>query len=275
MLSCEPPAVLNVLPWPVAVPKNRVGGSPVFSFVFTIQYIGETLDTPDENGGCGYDFASGVHKFLYAEDNPVNLDDPSGNDAESGGVSVSVPSINYAAIGGDLATIGASETTETGLGAYSPSLNTAAMNLIVDTAMEDLGSWDWATTRKFGKYPAKMDKCNIFWATEAKRSLAIVPNTSNTRFNRVIGGNWPINPPTPLQLADVNFPIQFWPVIPSPVPGAVISMGDHVGIVAADSASSISVFHGTYVIHNDFAFRPPQQQGHLTPVFRGYTGPTL
>jgi hypothetical protein len=80
MLSCTPPAALNVLLWPVALPKNRVGGSAAFSFVFTFQFIGETLDTPAENGGCGYDFASGVHKYLYAQDDPVNLTDPSGNE---------------------------------------------------------------------------------------------------------------------------------------------------------------------------------------------------
>jgi hypothetical protein len=67
MESCEPPAALNVLLWPVVVPKNRVGGSPVFSFVFAFQYIGETLDTPSENDGCGYDFASDVHKYLYVD----------------------------------------------------------------------------------------------------------------------------------------------------------------------------------------------------------------
>jgi hypothetical protein len=80
MLSCEPPAALNVLPWPVVSSKNRVGGSAAFSFVFAFQYIGQTLDTPDENGGYGYDFASGVHKYLYAQDNPVNLTDPSGHE---------------------------------------------------------------------------------------------------------------------------------------------------------------------------------------------------
>jgi hypothetical protein len=80
MPSCEPPAALNTLLWPVVAPKNRVGGSPVFSFVFTFQYIGETLDTPSENGGCGYAFASGVHKYLYGADNPVMETDPSGHD---------------------------------------------------------------------------------------------------------------------------------------------------------------------------------------------------
>ena len=80
MESCEPPAALNTLLWPVVAPKNRVGGSAAFSFVFAFQYIGETLDTPAENGGCGYDFASGVHKYLYAADDPVDNVDPSGND---------------------------------------------------------------------------------------------------------------------------------------------------------------------------------------------------
>lgn len=59
MQSCTSPAALNVLLWPVMSPKNRVGGSAAFSFLFAFQYISETLDTPDENGSCGYDFASG------------------------------------------------------------------------------------------------------------------------------------------------------------------------------------------------------------------------
>jgi hypothetical protein len=80
MESREPPAALNVLLWPGVSPKNRVGGSAAFSFVFAFQYIGETLDTPAQNGGCGYDFASGVHKYLYVEDNPVNHIDPTGHD---------------------------------------------------------------------------------------------------------------------------------------------------------------------------------------------------
>jgi hypothetical protein len=81
MESCEPAAALNVLLCPVVVPKNRVGGSAAFSFVFAFQYIGETFDTPAENGGCGHDFASGVHKYLYAEDDPVNRIDISGSDS--------------------------------------------------------------------------------------------------------------------------------------------------------------------------------------------------
>src|SRR5580658_6321961 len=89
MESCEPPAALNVLLWPVVPPKNRVGGSAAFSFVFAFQYIGETLDTPAENGSCGYDFASGVHKYLYAADDPVDNDDPSGNDYGDFNISLS------------------------------------------------------------------------------------------------------------------------------------------------------------------------------------------
>ena len=113
MQSCEPPAALNVLPWPVASPKNRVGGSTVFSFFFTFQYIGQTVDTPAENGGCGYDFASGVHKYLYAADDPVDNVDPSGNDYGDFDISL-------ASIGGLLATIGTPVTSETGLGVFSP-----------------------------------------------------------------------------------------------------------------------------------------------------------
>src|SRR5580658_1743875 len=73
MPSCEPVAPKA---FGVAAQKNRVGGSPAFSFVFAFQYIGETFDTPAENGGCGYDFASGVHKYLYAQDDPVDMIDP-------------------------------------------------------------------------------------------------------------------------------------------------------------------------------------------------------
>jgi hypothetical protein len=141
MQSCEPPAALNVLFWPVVSPKNRVGGSPAFSFVFTFQFIGETVDTPAENGGCGYDFASGVHKYLYAEDDPVNRIDPSGNDdfGISGGLGISDNlSINVTASIGNLlaTTIGSPVTSETGLGVFAPG----KWNIFESRVPDDYGS---------------------------------------------------------------------------------------------------------------------------------------
>jgi len=61
-------------------PENRVGGSAVFSSDFAAQESANPIGTRAENPGCGCDFASGVHKYLYAEDNPVNRIDPSGHD---------------------------------------------------------------------------------------------------------------------------------------------------------------------------------------------------
>ena len=69
--------------WGVCRPENRVGGSPVFSSDFASQESAKPIGTPSENGGCGYDFASGVHKYLYGADNPVDNSDPSGNDFEA------------------------------------------------------------------------------------------------------------------------------------------------------------------------------------------------
>jgi hypothetical protein len=124
MESCTPPAALNVLLWPVVAPKNRVGGSAAFSFVFAFQFIGETLDTPAENGGCGYDFASGVHKYLYAADDPVNNEDPSGNDYGSfdinlGSIFGPISSLLYAGINSP-SLIGQAQNFISSLGAFTP-----------------------------------------------------------------------------------------------------------------------------------------------------------
>lgn len=63
-----------------------------------------------------------LHKYLYAEDDPVNMEDPSGNDAD-GGFSVSDNfNINISSIGGLLAKIGTPVTSETGLGVFGSDL---------------------------------------------------------------------------------------------------------------------------------------------------------
>ena len=118
MLSCTPPATSSLSVWPVALPKNRVGGSAVFSFVFAFQYIGQTLDTPAENGGCGYDFASGIHKYLYAANNPINMSDPSGNDY--GDFDIILPA--YLSQDGD----------DVGKNSAGPDVTTKVMNTMAD-----------------------------------------------------------------------------------------------------------------------------------------------
>jgi len=71
-----------------------------------------------------------------------------------------------------------------------------------------------------------------------------------------------------MQWYDSNFDIPGWTVIPYPVPGAVASLGGHVGIVGPNGDSSISVFYGGPIINNDWGFRPNKGK----PVYRAYTG---
>lgn len=61
-------------------PENRVGKIFSDSPKSASADLDQTLERRGENPGCGYDFASGVHKYLYAEDEPVNMVDPSGLD---------------------------------------------------------------------------------------------------------------------------------------------------------------------------------------------------
>jgi len=82
--------------WAHCRPENRVGGSPVFSSDFTFADDANPVGTPTENPACGYDFASGVHKYLYTQGNPVNMRDPSGRIGEelgfgAGGWEYSLP----------------------------------------------------------------------------------------------------------------------------------------------------------------------------------------
>lgn len=230
---------------------------------FQYDAVGELISTPapprvvprfwtmDTTEGDQDDSLS-LHKYMYGAGNPVDNDDPSGHDPFDVTGGPAFIDALYEAVGL----------------MSTPSLNTTVMNKIAQNAMVEANakSMNWATAAKYGKYGPGVDKCNIFWSYEARRSGAIVPNTSGSRF----GGWITRNPPLASQLADSSFFINHWPVIQKPVPGAVISGGNHVGIVAADGASSISVFHGTYVIHNDLAFRAVQP---FQPVFRGYDGP--
>ena len=76
--------------WGICRPENRVGGSPVFSSEFASQESAKPIGTPSENGGYGYDFASGVHKYLYCQGNPVNMVDPSGQQGDIGSMMMSM-----------------------------------------------------------------------------------------------------------------------------------------------------------------------------------------
>ena len=63
-------------------PENRVWVFLEKSPDFASKETAKPIDTPSENPGYGYDFASGVHKYLYCEANPANMVDPSGHDGD-------------------------------------------------------------------------------------------------------------------------------------------------------------------------------------------------
>jgi len=65
----------------VARPETRVGDffpSPLKSAPADLD---QTAGLRWENRGCGYDFASGVCKYLYVHNNPLNRIDPSGHES--------------------------------------------------------------------------------------------------------------------------------------------------------------------------------------------------
>jgi len=59
-------------------PENRVGVFSEKPSVFASQEVAKPIGTPSETPACGYDFASGVHKYLYAQGDPIDHVDPSG-----------------------------------------------------------------------------------------------------------------------------------------------------------------------------------------------------
>ena len=87
-------------------PENRVGGFPVFSSDFASQESAKPIGTPSENGGYGYDFASGVHKYLYCQADPVNHIDPSGHDLGELMLSISIRVSMFAQSAGPIVTAG-------------------------------------------------------------------------------------------------------------------------------------------------------------------------
>jgi hypothetical protein len=64
--------------WSLAQAENRVGGSPDISSIFAPEHPAQVVDSHGENPGTDYNFASGVHKYLYCQDNPVDGVDPLG-----------------------------------------------------------------------------------------------------------------------------------------------------------------------------------------------------
>jgi len=72
--------------WALARPETRVGKIFSAPLKSASTDLDQTVATRRESRGCGYDFASGVCKYLYCHANPVNGWDPSGNEFQLGGL---------------------------------------------------------------------------------------------------------------------------------------------------------------------------------------------
>jgi hypothetical protein len=63
-------------------PETRVGGSPVFSPNFTFADDAQPVAASGETLGYCYDLASGMHKYLYCQNDSVNMFDLNGHDGD-------------------------------------------------------------------------------------------------------------------------------------------------------------------------------------------------
>jgi len=66
--------------WAIARPENRVRDFFPASSKSASADLDQTAGARRESRSCDYDFAPGVHKYLYCQGNPVNMTDPSGYD---------------------------------------------------------------------------------------------------------------------------------------------------------------------------------------------------
>ncbi len=96
---------MSTAAWAIARPETRVGNFFPTSPKSAAADHAQTAGTRWENPACGYDFASGVCKYLYCHANPVNGWDPSGHEnlislSIGSGISQSLASIYNGVVAG-------------------------------------------------------------------------------------------------------------------------------------------------------------------------------